>query len=218
MNKVLNIDCYEYMKTLPDKFFDIVVTDPPYGINVVNKNGQIGNSNKKLKYRNIYKPIINDDIKLDLSELFRVSKNQIIFGGNYFNLSISKGWIVWDKKCQNDWDDNFSDGEMAWTSFDRPLKIYRQLYMGFVQKGKREIRCHPTQKSVNLMKWIIKNYTKETDVIFDPFAGSGSTLVASKQLNRKYIGCELDKNYFDITTKRLKEIDNTEHNFFNSNT
>jgi len=198
-NKIYHGDCFELMKELPDKSVDLVLTDPPYGINVVNTT--IGGSN--IAKANKYKPIINDDIKLDLSELFRISKNQIIFGGNYFNLPISKGWIVWDKKLRNNWNDNFSDGELVWTSFNKPLRIYRKLYMGCMQSGKREIRIHPTQKPIELIRWIIENYSKPTDLVLDPFLGSGTTAVACIKTNRKFIGIEIDKHYYEIAQKRI---------------
>ncbi len=207
LNQIIQGDCLELMKSLPDNSVDLVVTDPPYGINVVGGSkpfGSIGGSNAVLVNR--YSNVINDDIKVDLSEVFRVSKNQIIFGGNYFDLPISKGWIVWDKKCKNGWNDNFSDGELAWTSFNKPLKIFRHLYMGMMKENSQEInRVHPTQKPLQLMKWIIKTYSKPTDLILDPFAGSGTTLVAAKELGRRFIGFELEQKYVDICKERLKQ-------------
>ncbi len=215
-NQIICGDCLEVMKGIPDKSVDLIVTDPPYGINIIGGSksfGSIGGSKSfgsiggsKLVNVNKYKPIINDDIKIDFSEIFRVSKNQIIFGGNYFNLPISKGWIVWDKKKKNDWNDNFSDGEMAWTSFNRPLKIFRYLYMGCLQEGKREKRVHPTQKPIELIKWILENYSNKNDIILDPFLGSGTTAVACKELGRKYIGIEISPEYCEIARNRIKAI------------
>jgi DNA modification methylase len=192
------------MKDMPDKSVDLVLTDPPYGISVIGGNkpfGSIGGNN--IVKANTYKPIANDNTKVDFADIFRISKNQVIFGGNYFDLPIKKGWIVWDKKKRNDWNDNFSDGELAWTSFDRPLKIFRWLYMGCMQEGKREKRCHPTQKPLELMKWIIENYTSEGDTILDPFMGSGTTGVACKELGRNFIGIEINKKYYKIAEKRI---------------
>jgi len=207
IDQIICGDCLEIMKWIPDKSVNLVLTDPPYGINVIGGNkpfGSIGGNN--IVKANKYNPIINDDIKIDLSELFRVSKNQIIFGGNYFNLPTSKGWIVWDKKKKNDWNDNFSDGELAWTSFDKPLKIYRYLFMGCLQEGKREKRVHPTQKPLPLFKWILEKYSQPNDVILDPFLGSGTTAVACLELNRHFIGIELSSEYCEIAKKRIKEI------------
>ena len=207
IDQIICGDCLEIMKWIPDKSVNLVLTDPPYGINVIGGNkpfGSIGGNN--IVKANKYNPIINDDIKIDLSELFRVSKNQIIFGGNYFNLPTSKGWIVWDKKKKNDWNDNFSDGELAWTSFDKPLKIYRYLFMGCLQEGKREKRAHPTQKPLPLFKWILEKYSQPNDVILDPFLGSGTTAVACLELNRHFIGIELSSEYCEIAKKRIREI------------
>jgi site-specific DNA-methyltransferase (adenine-specific) len=206
-NTVLQGDCLEVMKDMPDNSISLIVTDPPYGIDVIGGSkpfGSIGGSN--VVRVNRYTPIINDDVKINFDDIFRVSKNQIIFGGNYFDFPISKGWIVWDKKCKNDWNDNFSDGELVWTSFDRPLKIIRHLYMGMMKGNKDEIkRVHPTQKPLAVMEWIIENYSKPDDLILDPFAGSGSTLVAAKNLGRKYIGIELEPKYVAICEERLSQ-------------
>lgn len=199
IGKIICGDCLEVMKDIPDKSIDLVLTDPPYGINVI---GSIGGSN--IVKANLYPPIANDDIKIELSELFRVSKNQIIWGGNYFEMPIKKGWIVWDKKCKNDWNDNFSDGELAWTSFDRNLKIYRKLHMGCLQEGERDVRVHPTQKPLELFRWIIKNYSQENDLILDPFSGSCTTAVACKLLNRRCISIEISPEYCAIGEKRLR--------------
>jgi site-specific DNA-methyltransferase (adenine-specific) len=147
--------------------------------------------------------MINDDIKIDLSEIFRIAKNQIIFGGNYFKLPITNSWIIWDKKCKNDWNDNFSDGEMAWTSFNKPLKIYRYLFMGLLRKNPKEKRFHPTQKPLPLMIWILNNYSNDNDLILDPFLGSGTTARACKDLGRRCIGIEISEKYCEIAIKRL---------------
>ena len=210
LNKIYNIDCYKELPKLKNNGIDILITDPPYGINIIKDNklsSSIGGNN--IGKANEYKPIVGDNIKIDMTELFRVSKNQIIFGGNYFNLPISKGWIVWDKKKKDDWWDNFSDGELIWTSYNMPLRIKRHLFMGCMQEGKREKRVHPTQKPLALMEWIIQHYTKENDLILDPFAGTGTTLVACKKTGRNFIGFELSKEYYDIACDRLlKEKDN----------
>lgn len=212
---IINDDCLNAIKELPDKSIDFVVTDPPYGINIIGGSksfGSIGGSN--IVNVNKYMPIENDDIKIDFTGIFRISKNQIIFGGNYFNFPISKGWIVWDKKCKNNWNDNFSDGELIWTSLNKPLRIFRHLYMGLMKQSKDEInRVHPTQKPLQLMKYILLNYTKETDTILDPFLGSGTTTRACKDLGRKCIGIEINQSYCDIAVKRLgQEVFNFEQN------
>ena len=175
-----------------------MITDPPWGINVI---GSIGGSN--IVAANKYRPIENDDVKLDLSELFRVSDKQIIFGGNCFEFPLSRGWIVWDKKMKNFWNDNFSDGELAWTSFNRPLKIYRYLYMGLLKEGKELPRVHPTQKPIELLEWIIRDYTAPDSLILDPFLGSGTTAVAALKTGRRFIGIEISPEYCKIAQRRV---------------
>lgn len=137
--------------------------------------------------------------------LFRVSKNQIIFGGNYFveHLRATQGWIFWDKGTgAND----FSDGELAWTSFDRALRMYRHSWVGANAKEKAESdRIHPTQKPVALYKWILTNYAKEGDKILDTHVGSASSLIACHDLGFDYVGFEIDEEYYKLAQKRMEE-------------
>ena len=204
MIKLYKGDCLEVMKDIPDKSIDVVITDPPYGI--LGGSKTIGGS--KLYKANEYNcDWDNERISKEiLNEIFRISKNQIILGYNYISdlLPITNSLIVWDKKEKNNWFDNFSDGEIIWTSYKKPLRIYRFLWMGAIRKGKRTKRVHPTQKPVELMEWIIKNYTNENDTILDCFMGSGSTGVACKHTNRRFIGIELDENYFNIAKERIE--------------
>ena len=193
------------MKQMEDNSVDVIVTDPPYGILGGSKTIGGSNMSKVNEYNCEW-----DNSRMSkeiLTEIFRVSKNQIIFGYNYLAdmLPVTNGLIVWDKKKKNNWFDNFSDGEMIWTSFKKPLRIFRFLWMGAIREGKRTKKVHPTQKPVDLMEWIIKNYTTEGDIIMDAFMGSGTTGVACKNLNRDFIGIELDKTYFDIATKRIND-------------
>ncbi len=202
--KLLRGDCLEKMKQMEDNSIDVIVTDPPYGI--LGGSKTIGGSNMS-KVNEYNCEWDNDRMSKEiLDEIFRVSKNQIIFGYNYFAdmLPVTNGLIVWDKKKKNNWFDNFSDGEMIWTSFKKPLRIFRFLWMGAIREGKREKKVHPTQKPVDLMEWIIKNYTEEGDTIMDPFMGSGSTGVACKIMNRDFIGIELDDKYFNIAKERIE--------------
>ena len=203
--KLLQGDCLERMKQMEDNSVDVIVTDPPYGILGGSKTIGGSNMSKVNEYNCEW-----DNSRMSkeiLTEIFRVSKNQIIFGYNYLAdmLPVTNGLIVWDKKKKNNWFDNFSDGEMIWTSFKKPLRIFRFLWMGAIREGKRTKKVHPTQKPVDLMEWIIKNYTTEGDIIMDAFMGSGTTGVACKNLNRDFIGIELDKTYFDIATKRIND-------------
>ena len=201
-------DCRDILPELPK--VDLVLTDPPYGIGVISvggskRVGSVGGSN--IVCVNEYAPIVGDDEPFDPRFLLAYGDNQVIFGGNYFadKLPPSKGWLVWDKKLKNDWDDNFSDVEMAWTSFPKPARCYRLLYMGLIQEHDRETRCHPTQKPRELISWIINKTSEPNQTILDPFMGSGTTLVAAKMLNRKAIGIEIEEKYCEIAVKRLAQ-------------
>ncbi len=140
-------------------------------------------------------------------ELFRVSKNQVIWGGNYFVESIAKdsqGWIVWDKRRSEGV--TFADGELAWTSFNRALRIFRFKWDGMLQENMRvkEQRIHPTQKPVALYEWILKNYAHEGDLILDTHVGSASSLVACERLGFNFIGCEMDEEYYRNSLERFR--------------
>jgi site-specific DNA-methyltransferase (adenine-specific) len=135
--------------------------------------------------------------------MMRVSKNQIIFGGNYFieYLKNSPCWIVWDKDNSG----NFADCELAWASFKTAVRKFKWRWNGMLQEDMKhkESRYHPTQKPVELMKWILNKYSKPTDLILDPFLGSGTTAIAAKQIHRRYIGIEISQKYCDIARQRL---------------
>lgn len=199
LNTINNIDCLEYMKKVPDKFFDLILTDPPYGINMC-EDGRIGNAR--------FKPVDWDN-EIPSAEIFkemlRVSKNQVIFGGNYFteHLPPSQCWIVWDK---NNPGLSFADAELAWTSFQKSVRMVKYTWNGYNQElPVKEIRYHPTQKPVGLGRWILNKYAKEGDLIFDPFAGSGSFLLAAKQLGFQWVGCELDHEYCEVIRRRMAQ-------------
>lgn len=136
------------------------------------------------------------------SEIMRISKNQIIWGGNYFSfLPPTKSWIVWDKGIYGDC--SFADGELAWTSFDKVLRIAQIRYKGFLGMDKN--RIHPTQKPIKLYQWIFEHYANEGDTIFDPFLGSGSSRIAAYKMGLDFYACELDKEYFDKQQERFEE-------------
>ena len=196
-----NMDCLEGMRQFPDNYFDLAIVDPPYGIKA-NKM-TLGNG-KRVVYRGgNWDDRTPNDLYFD--ELFRVSKNQIIFGGNYFvnNLAPKQGWIFWDKGTG---ENSFSDGELAWTSFDVALRKFFWSWVGSNAKEKNESdRIHPTQKPVALYKWILSNYAKPGDKILDTHVGSASSLIACYDMGFDYVGFEIDEGYYRQAKKRLDE-------------
>ena len=210
LNRIINDDCLNVMKQIPDKYFDLCLTDPPYGINIEKMN--FTNSTKGgVCKRNDYSNCFTDDkVSKDVfDEIIRVSKNQIIFGGNYYTeyLESTQGWIVWNKKGDGRYSNDFADGELAWTSLNKPLKIYHYLWTGMIQQNmkNKEKRIHPTQKPVDLFGMILRDYSKEGDKIFDPFSGSGTTAVACHRGKRQFLCVEKDEVYFQKSVERLEE-------------
>lgn len=193
INKVFNEDCLETMRRMDDKSIDLVLTDPPYGIGI---------SSNPIRQKHIKKEWDNN-IPMDLifNEIFRISKNQIIWGANYFNLPPSKGFLIWDKKQPYDF--SLAMCEYAYSSFDFPAKMY-----SYSNRGD-EIKLHPTQKPLDLMTFCL-NFALQRDntikTIYDPFSGSGTSLVCAKSKGLDYIGSELDKDYFEIINKRLQSV------------
>lgn len=217
-----NADCMEGMKRFPDKYFDLAIVDPPYGINadmfnngagakkdkgklystaVKLRKGRLNQGSGKLKNRILNQSDCSWDReppqKEYFDELFRVSKNQIIWGGNYFNLPPTRGIIVWDKK--QPWE-NFSQVEMAWSSFDKPASIFR---MANYATGK----IHPTQKPVELYKWLIDKYAQDSDSILDTHVGSASSLIACHETGHRYVGFEIDSEYYQKARTRLEQAE-----------
>ena len=198
ISNVYNMDCLEYMKSIPDNFFSISVADPQYGINA-SKMTMGSGKNKQWVKKDWDSQVPSDEV---FSEIMRVSKNQIIWGGNYFSfLPPTKSWIVWDKGIYGDC--SFADGELAWTSFDKVLRIAQIRYKGFLGMDKN--RIHPTQKPIKLYQWIFEHYANEGDTIFDPFLGSGSSRIAAYKMGLDFYACELDKEYFDKQQQRFEE-------------
>lgn len=193
-------DCLELMGGVRDKSIDAVITDPPYGI----KENNLKNLSRQHKAQSIDYGDFEWDKSRVGKEYFdamqRISKHQIVFGGNFYTdfLFPSSSWIVWDKLNSGD----FADCEMAWTSHKRATRMFRYLWNGMI-KQKPEQRFHPTQKPLDLMLWIVKNYTNKGDTILDPFMGSGTTGVACVNLNRNFIGFEINPNYFAIAERRI---------------
>ena len=199
LSELYNMDCIEGMKHYPDKYFDLAICDPPYGIGASEMTLGTGKNKRYSKGKNWdnEKPT-----KEYFDELFRVSKNQIIFGGNYFTdkLPISRGWIYWDKQLNKDV--SFADGELAWTSFDKVLKTAKVQYSGFL--GADAERIHPTQKPERLYNWILHNYATEGMKILDTHVGSGSSRIACYKNGFDFIGFEIDKQYCDFSERRFQ--------------
>tara|TARA_R110000782_G_scaffold245934_1_gene332674 strand:- start:49 stop:669 length:621 start_codon:yes stop_codon:yes gene_type:complete len=197
MIEMLNVDCMEYMAGLEDNAFELAIVDPPYGINASNMVMGKGKNKNWGKKRDWDKSIPDDKY---FKELFRVSNKQIIWGGNYFDLPCTGGWIFWDKERGKDV--SFADGELAWTSFLNVIKKAPIRYDGFI--GADTTRIHPTQKPVKLYEWLLKNYAKEGDRILDTHLGSGSSAIAAHYGGFDFVGCELDIDYFKASQIRFE--------------
>ncbi len=193
MIKMLNMDCMEYMKTAPDKYFDLAIVDPPYGIGV-DKMNMFDGAKKQERHRE-YKDIAPKKFYFD--EIYRVSKNQIIWGGNYFSLPTTRCYLIWDKIQEF----SGSDFELAWTSFDRPSKAFRMCRAEAYGKG----TIHPTQKPVKLYQWLLQNYAKPEFRILDTHLGSGSSAIAAHYFGvAEFVGTELDEDYYKACCERFE--------------
>ena len=196
MIKIYNMDCLEAMSKMEDNAYDLAIVDPPYGIGDKFKGGKSG----KMNFNEVVDKGWDNEIpsKEYFTELKRVSKHQIIWGGNYFldNLGNTRCFICWDKKISQDF--TLAMAELAWTSFDKLAKIFR---MSVPKIGGK---IHPTQKPVKLYEWLLMNYAKEGDKILDTHLGSGSIAIACHNLGYDLTACELDKDYFDSAMKRIK--------------
>ena len=186
----------ELMARYPDNYFDLAIVDPPYGIGASEMTMGSGKNKKYKRGKNWDNETPNKDYFIELT---RVSKNQIIWGGNYFQLPLTKSWILWDKGIY--WDCDFADGEMAWTSFERVLRIAKIRYKGFLGADKE--RIHPTQKPVALYKWLLDKYAQQGNKILDTHLGSGSIAIACHDYGFDLTACELDKEYFNKAMQRI---------------
>jgi site-specific DNA-methyltransferase (adenine-specific) len=194
--RIYNEDCLEALKKMPDNFFELAIVDPPYGLGNKLVDGN-ASRNSKIRYN-------RDSIKWDIvpnqeyfNELFRVSKNQIIWGGNYFNLPPTRCNLIWDKMQIF----TGADFELAWTSFDKASRAFRMSRIEAYSNGK----IHPTQKPIKLYEWILDNYANEDDKILDTHLGSGSIAIACHNRGFDLTAYEIDKDYFEATTKRIQD-------------
>ena len=200
MLKITNECNMELMARYPDNYFDLAIVDPPYGISVNMNAGR--KKDTKSKKRTIKKWDNEAPTKEYFNELFRVSKNQIIWGANHMIDKIkinSQGWIFWDKCVAEGC--SFSDGELAWTSFNQALKKAVIPYSGFI--GMEGEKFHPTTKPSKLYKWLLDKYAKQGDKILDTHLGSGSIAIACHDYGFDLTACELDKEYFDKAMQRI---------------
>lgn len=202
ISEIHNIDCLEYMKSLPDKFFQLAIVDPPYGLGIdgqklsVNKNPKHNRKEHKKKGWDNAIPSLEY-----FKELERISVNQIIWGANYFVENLSKGtkgWICWYKGQQGL---TMSDCELAYSSFDCPSRVVIINRAALAKEG----TIHPTQKPIPLYSWILKNYAKAGDKIFDSHLGSGSSRIAAYKMGFDFYACEIDKDYFIKQEERFKK-------------
>ena len=216
LNEAYNGDCLDFMALLPDKCIDLVLTDPPYGIGFDKENNSMSCGMRKDGSKRNYNKWSNPepkgyatkdwDSKIPekeiFEEIFRVSKKQMIWGGNYFSeyLPPSGGWVVWDKKVVMP---TLSKGELAWHNCDNHVEIFQYLYAGF-RKEIQEDRFHPTQKPLKLFKWCLEKYAPENTIVFDPFLGSFTTAVACHSRGLNWIGCEKDEDYFKAGLERYE--------------
>ena len=199
MVELLNIDCMEYMATLPDKAFDLAVVDVPYGIeNSISKGGG-SHTKSSVKFHQLYSENGKTWDKAVspkyFHELQRVSVNQIIFGANYYNMPACRGFIVWDKPEMRI--PTMSNCEYAWTSFDSPARIVP------ITRLTRGLPIHPTQKPIALYDWILRNYAKPGQRILDTHLGSGSSAIAAHYFGCDFVGCEIDVDYFNAAKERF---------------
>lgn len=217
LNRYYNMDCMEGMKQIPDKYFELAIVDPPYfeGPNLRRYYGR--EVNKLNIKRKDYAIIENWDIPDEkyFQELIRVSKNQIVWGTNYFDYYLGPGRIVWDKVNGAS---TFSDCEIAYCSLYDSVRMFRFMWNGMLQgksikdghlaqgnKTKNEIRIHPTQKPVALYIWLLQNHARPGDKILDTHVGSASSLIACYEMGFDYIGFEKDKTYYELSYKRLED-------------
>ena len=209
------MDCMEGLKQIPDKYFELAIVDPPYGIgadkaqnNAAQQRIKANGTSKAGRGWKLYVDTDWDNERPTAeywAELFRVSKNQIVWGGNYFTeyLPPSMGWIVWDKGQR---DFSLADGELAWISFNKAMRIFEMSRgKALANNNEQGGRFHPTQKPEMLYEWILKNYAKPNDKILDTHLGSGSSRIAACKANLPFMGFELDEDYFKASVKRFEQ-------------
>ncbi|MBY5011102.1 DNA methyltransferase, partial [Streptococcus suis] len=216
MSKFINADCMDVMREYPDNYFDLAIVDPPY-FSGPEKRKFYGRKISPIGVQRLYGQTSEWDVpgKDYFDELFRVSKNQIIWGVNYFQYDFGPGRIVWDKVNGQS---SFSDCEIAYCSTHDSVRLFRYMWNGMmqgksiaeghVQQGNKRLnekRIHPTQKPVNLYRWLVQKYTKKGDKILDTHVGSASSLIAFEEAGLEYVACEKDEEIYQSALARLEE-------------
>ena len=199
LSEVYMEDCLKALKRYADNHFDLAIVDPPYGLGKRLVDGGsvspfIKSQNKKVKEWDNATP--TDEY---FEQLKRVSKNQIVWGGNYFNLPPCRCFIVWDKTIHGN---TYADADFAWTSFDTPARIYKENIAVTTAEG----RIHPTQKSIKIYTWLLHNYAKPNDLILDTHLGSGSSRIAAYKGGFNFVGFEIDQEYYEKQEKRFNDF------------
>ena len=205
LNKLYNMDCMEGMAQFPDKYFELAIVDPPYGIGM--DGGSVGYKGFNNFEKKNWDKAIPDQSYFD--ELFRVSVNQIIWGGNYFGLRATRCFLVWDKG-EGFYNRTYAECELAWTSFDKNTKKFKHDPLA---KGDYRGKIHPTQKPVALYQWLLQKYANQGDKILDTHVGSASSLIACHQMGFEYIGFEIDEDYYKAACERLEGYKNQQSLF-----
>lgn len=200
---ITNEDNMQLMARYPDNYFDLAIVDPPYGINAGKMT--MGSGKHNFKKGKDWDSSIPDDTYF--KELFRVSKNQIIWGGNYFPLPLNNNWIIWDKLNPNL---SFSEAELAWCSINKNVRIFKRYSAMEDDDGKKQ---HPTQKPILLYKYCLERYAKEGDKILDTHLGSGSIAIACHDYGFELTACELDLEYYEKAIQRIKNHTNQQKLF-----
>ena len=214
-NVVYNEDCIQVMKRYPNKFFDLAVVDPPYGIGIANRTGSIGQRKGQGRLTSYSKKEWDNSVPTAeyWSELFRVSKNQIVFGANYFTnyLPPSKCWFIWDKRQPEGV--SFAMVELIYTSFNFSSKMFScsKAFIGNKvannkEKAKEYIKLHPTQKPIQIYDWIFSKVATKGIKVLDTHLGSGSSRISANKAKLHFVGCEIDEEYFNKQNKRYEEF------------
>lgn len=205
MFQLINGDCLEEMKKIPDGSIDLVLTDPPYGISFdTNYKRFTGGAADSRLWDS---KVLNDEKPFDPTPFLNLAKTVILFGANNYSDKLPQGsWIVWDKRYKQK-PLMTSDAEVAWCSRGHGVYVFNHYWDGFMKESERGVkRVHPTQKPVKLFEFLLEKYSKQGETVFDPFMGSGTTGVACKNLNRNFIGIELDPEYYQIAQARINYI------------